>query len=364
MADYSVSVDCGNGGTNAVLQTKNGPRVFYTPSVRASVTGDSLGLDKSMEMAVDYAEWAGVRYAVGDEVLKLFEPGIERHMGQDRYGNEFQRFLVAYSLAKLGVPNGAKVDLTLFAPPGFFKDVRPLMLEAFGDKHKKAQIQLKGDAKLRKYEYKSVTIWPEGIGAVAGFAFDADGKPVNSDWLSGQLLVLDLGALTADAVLINNGIFNPEQLGHTTFAHGGIMRHVLEPIVRDLHKMGPDYQTITTDHVDLALRRGNALGGDYYVEVLGQGIPIGKLLEKHAASYGHWIANNIIATRYNRLAGIKALIVVGGGETIIGNLLIQWFGDKVWTAKRYPGEKISPVDMNAIGGLRLRQMQLRAMATK
>src|SRR5262245_59329792 len=69
MTELRVSVDAGNGGTNAVLARPNGShKTFYEPSVRAAASGDSLGLGKEWEMDYDYVDWNGHRYVTGDDV--------------------------------------------------------------------------------------------------------------------------------------------------------------------------------------------------------------------------------------------------------------------------------------------------------
>ena len=144
----------------------------------------------------------------GDDVIRVTRRGLERHMGSNRYGNEFHQFLVAVSLAKLGVKDG-KVDLNLFAPPGLYNDLKPLIQERFMEDGGKVEIKLKGDKKPRAWAYKSVTVWPEGIGAAACFVLDDNGELVPSDVLTGDVVVLDIGAHTLDAVLLTNGNFNP-----------------------------------------------------------------------------------------------------------------------------------------------------------
>src|SRR5690606_37624936 len=118
MADYLVSCDPGNGGTNAVLARDNGRhKSIYFPSVRAAATGDSLGLGKDLELDYRYVDWYGHRYVIGDDVLRVTRRHLERHTGTNRYGNELYQFLVAVALGEMGIREGT-VDLTLFAPPG------------------------------------------------------------------------------------------------------------------------------------------------------------------------------------------------------------------------------------------------------
>lgn len=133
MSDYIISTDAGNGGTNAVMaKTNGGFKSHYVPSVRASATGASLGLGKGMELQYEYVDWNGHRYVVGDDVIRVTRRNLERHMGGNRYGNEFHQFLVATAVAGLGVKEGT-VDLTLFAPPGMFLEAKRMITNGFTD---------------------------------------------------------------------------------------------------------------------------------------------------------------------------------------------------------------------------------------
>ena len=133
MADYVVSCDPGNGGTNAVLaRDSNRHKSVYFPSVRAAATGDSLGLGKELELDYQYVDWYGHRYVVGDDVLRVTRRHLERHTGINRYGNELYQFLVAVALGELGVKSGT-VDLTLFAPPGLYLSAKADILERFNE---------------------------------------------------------------------------------------------------------------------------------------------------------------------------------------------------------------------------------------
>ena len=148
MATYFASVDAGNGGTNAVLaKGRSRPKRYYEPSVRAVATGDSLGLGKDLELQYDYVDWYGHRYVTGDDVIRVTRRNLEHHLGTNRYGNEFHQFLVAVALAKLGVTEGT-VDLTVFAPPGVYNDISPMMQQRFLEEGGWSIFALKGISRL------------------------------------------------------------------------------------------------------------------------------------------------------------------------------------------------------------------------
>ncbi len=194
MPDYIASVDAGNGFTNAVLM-KHGAASYRSvsiPSVRAAATGDRLGLGENLELQYETVDWRGHRYVVGDDVVRVTRRHLERHMGVDRYANEFHKFLVAVALAQLGVKAATGIDLTLFAPPGRFKDLKPLITAGFHENDGQVKIKLSGDIGVRTWHYETITVWPEGIGAAACFVLNKKGEPVESDVLAGDVVILDL----------------------------------------------------------------------------------------------------------------------------------------------------------------------------
>jgi hypothetical protein len=342
MPDYIGSVDPGNGGTNAVLAKPSGSgyKSVYFPSVRAAATGDSLGLGAEMELQYEYADWYGHRYVVGDDVLRVTKRHLERHTGINRYGNELYQFLVAVAVGELGVKEGS-VDLTLFAPPGMY-------------------LSAKADHKPRTWRYEHITVWPEGIGAAACFILDDEGQLVESDVLEGEVLVLDMGAYTLDALKMVNGNFNPEELEHATFENGGIMVHILEPILHTLKRMGDDFTLLSIEDAERVLRLG-LISGDYSLRVAGQEVDVEPLVNKYRERYAEWIANNILDGVFSGLRGIKSMILVGGGALIAEDFMTQWYGEKVLNRKKHPTtKKVFPVDFNAVGGLRLALNRIRS----
>ncbi|HEX2623344.1 MAG TPA: ParM/StbA family protein, partial [Phototrophicaceae bacterium] len=312
MADYIASVDAGNGGTNAILAKPDGGyKAHYEPSVRAAATGATLGLDKDQEMQYDYVDWNGHRYVTGDDVVRVTRRNLERHMGGNRYGNEFHQFLVAVALAKLGVKEG-KVDLTLFAPPGLFTTVKQTIIDRFMEEKGKVQIKLKSDKTARSWTYERVRVMPEGLGAVSCFLFDDQGELQDDSILAGEVVVMDSGAFTLDALKMQDGNFNPESLEHATWENGGVDVHIRQPILRVLKQKSEDFANTTVDDVDRVIRLGTVTG-DYVLRAGGVEVNLKPLLDKHCERYAEWIANNILDGVFNGLRGIKSLILVGGG---------------------------------------------------
>ena len=357
MADYIVSIDAGNGGTNAVKATPKVWRSIYFPSVRAAATGDSLGLGEQFEMQYDYVDWGGHRYVWGETALKVARQRLERHQGAFRYGDEFHQFLVNVAVAELGIKEGT-VDLTLFAPPGLFVEARETIIKRFGEKKGKVALKFKGDDKPRVWSYDRINVLPEGIGAAACFAIDDMGQPIpDSDVLSGDTVILDMGMYTLDAIQMTDGSFNPETLTTSTSEGQGIKAHILDPILRQVRKASADFELLTVDDIDLVLRQG-LTGGDFMLRIAGQELDLEASFDKFARRYAEWIANNILDGVFNGLRGIKSAILIGGGADLTDKYLQEWYGDKLLRFDASEATRlIKPVEANAVGGIRLAKMR-------
>jgi hypothetical protein len=121
-------------------------------------------LGGQFELEYEYIDWGEHRYVVGDDVTRISRRGIERHQGAFRYGDEFHEFLVTVAIGRLGIEKGI-VDLTLFAPPGMYTNAKESIEGRFGRNDSVTGIKFKSDKTPRKWEYKNITVWPEGIGA-------------------------------------------------------------------------------------------------------------------------------------------------------------------------------------------------------
>jgi hypothetical protein len=362
MAGYTASVDAGNGGTNAVLLKGSGRvKRLFEPSVRAAATGDSLGLGSRFELEYDYVDWYGHRYVTGDDVLRVTRRNLERHVGSNRYGNEFHQFLVAVALAKLGVKTGT-VDLTVFAPPGLYNDLKDNVRDQFLAHDGEVTISLKGDSKPRTWQYEQVTVWPEGIGAAACFILDDNGEVVKTDVLAGETVVLDIGVFTLDALRFTDGNFNPEALEHATWTDAGLNVHLRQPVLRAIKSQSDEFDHLTVDDVDQVIRVGLKTG-DYTLRVAGYEIDLQPQIDKHRERYAGWIANNVCDGVFDGFRGIKSVILVGGGTALVESWLRQWYGDKLLNPQKHATtKKVSAVDMNAMGGLRLALMRQKQTA--
>ena len=360
MTDYIASVDAGNGITNAIVSDLKSNRVRSVdfPSVRAQAKGGGLNLGKQFEMQYTYVDWEKRRYIVGDDVTRVTKDGLERHMHRNRYGEEFHQFLVSVALSKLGVKHNRQVDLTVFCPPGLYNDHRKSIENNF--LNSTPVIHMKGKKTPFKWRYNRVTVWPEGLGALACFVLNDQGSFYASNVLAGSCVLLDIGAYTLDSLLLYDGNFNPESLETATWEKDGINDRVLVNVLRDVKQVGgADFTNMTIEDIDQVIRAG-LVGGDYVLSVAGKDIDIQESLEFHSQEYARWIANNVIDTKFDGLVGISSLIIVGGGEPLVTKHLSNAYSkDKIVNRKKHETtKKVHPIHMNTVGGHRLALMEL------
>jgi hypothetical protein len=361
MYTHIASIDAGNGGTNiAVLkdgQKPQNPTMDYFASVRAVVRGKGLGLGSESEHQYATVEWNGQKYIIGDDVTRISKQGLDRFIGQDRYGSEMHQFLVLTGLARAGVglKNPANIALTLFCPPGFYAEQRDKIRYAFENK----TYHFTYADKSHHISISKVFVVPEGQAGLYCFNLSPDGIPNQNNALIGDVLILDSGVYTLDAVLIRDGKLVSEQ----TFSlpNAGLDGFIRKPLMLAAQAAGRDFAGVTEDNIDQLIRAyaiakddaeqytGCTLYyGGYTVDLVG-------VMQREIANYVNWIGNNALS-RYEGLRGIKHLVLVGGGASLISPLLSALYPDQVKNTDRppyYAVAKIAPHNMNVLGGLRI-----------
>jgi hypothetical protein len=358
---HLAAVDAGNGGTNvAVLkadQKPSNPTCDYFPSVRAVVRGKSLGLGAEAEHQYAALDWNGNRYVVGDDVTRITKGGLDRFIGQDRYGSEMHQFLVLTALARTGVglKTPAHVALTLFCPPGFYADQRDSIRKAFEGK----AYHFSYADRPYQITIERVFVVPEGQAALYCFNLNPDGTPNPNNALIGDVLLIDSGVYTLDCVLIRDSKVSPEQ----TFSlpNAGLDQFIRKPLMLAAQRAGRDFAGVTEDDIDKLMRAYATAPDDtarftattlYYG---GYTVDLFAPIQREIATYVNWIGNNALS-RYDGLRGIRHVALVGGGASLITPLLCELYPDKVKnssTPPHYAAGKVHPVNMNTIGGLRV-----------
>ena len=97
---------------------------------------------------------------------------------------------------------------------------------------------------------------------------------------------------------------------------------------------------------------------DYVIRAGAAKLNIGKALDQVRRDYADWISNVVIDSVFRDLRGIRQVLLVGGGAVLAGGRLRELYGDKILDPRQHAAtRKISPVDFNAVGGLRLAKLR-------
>lgn len=361
MYTHIASTDAGNGGVNtAVLkagQKAQNPTFDYFPSVRAVVRGKSLGLGAELEHQYSAVEWGGQKYIVGDDCVRVSRQGLDRYIGQDRYGSEHHQFLVLTALARVGVglKTPANVALSLFCPPEYFADQKEAIRAAFEGK----TYRFTYADKPHVITIGKVFVIPEGQAAMFCFNLNPDGTPNQQNALTGDALFLDSGVFTLDCVLVRDGKVSPE---HTfSLPNAGLNQFVRVPLMLAAQGAGRDFQAVNEDDIDQLIRAYAAAtddAGRIEASILSYGgytVDLYGPMQNAIQTYANWIVANAIS-HFDGLRGIRHVVLLGGGASLITPYFADWYPDKVKnssTPPHYAVAKIAPHNMNVVGGLRV-----------
>jgi hypothetical protein len=348
-----VSVDSGNGYTNAVAAKLRG-RIKKTsfPSVRADAPTRTLDLGAGREVQYELVKWMGHIYTYGADTVRLSAGAIERHHGQERYGDEFHGMLVAIAMARMGIKSSSDVELTLFMPPGLCTSAhKEHVRKSFAE-----GLAIVVNGVSYEWTFAKIDIHPEGLGAVLAFMLNARGKQLSHELFSGNVLIVDSGTYTLDVLLITDGNFDPASLETATHPSDGLYQHIIKPLLAAVHRHDDDFKVITADMLDKAIYESHYSPlRECKVVSAGKEMCLTEALDAVAIKYTNWIIRNIFDTEYRGLQGIKSVIVVGGGSHVIYDKLKRdsLIGDKVLVTDKLSQLKdVRPTELNAVGGLR------------
>ena len=187
-----------------------------------------------------------------------------------------------------------------------YNDLKKPMTDAYSKQG--VVITLRADKKPREWSYSSVSVLPEGYAAIGCFMLDSTGgKSSLAGKLAGDIVLLDVGAYTANVFRLHNGSFNPADLPQSSIANGGGNTHIRLPLLEWVKGAGGDLTAVTLDDIDRVLRLASA-SGDYLLQFGGASIDLKPMLDHLAKQYADWLANNALDTRYDGLKDINGLV--------------------------------------------------------
>jgi len=224
-----------------------------------SVTGAQIDDAMIAQHEIDYADYEGERWGIGEgvwEIANRYPPETYQN-DKGRYGSAFHTFMALVTLAKLDAPQNEPLTVIVPAPPSYVSEVKPAIKLALVGEH---IIRMKGDKKDRLYHIHKVIVTTEGVPAFCAYRYDINGhvvdlpSPKGYDYLSGMVEVIDIGFGTLDSFTITNGKMNADLIAHATDPDGGILMHIINPVLDEVRNLtGATH--ITASHVDGWLRK-------------------------------------------------------------------------------------------------------------
>ena len=349
-----AAVDAGNGFTNAVCGKLRG-KVIKTsfPSVRCKAPERNLGLGSDYEVQYEIINWLDQRYTYGEEAVRFSAKALERHHGEERYGDKFHGMLVALALYRMRIKSKSTINLTLFMPPGLCTTKhKQHVIDSFSE-----GLSIAVDGDYYEWDFDQISVRPEGLGAVISFMISPTIKPLAHNIFDGEILIVDAGTYTLDILRISDGNFDPESLATATWEADGLFRHIITPVLEAIHKFADDdFKVITPDMVDKAIYESHyAIGKKCSIVSAGKSMDLTEAVRAASKRYTEWIVANIFDSHYRGLLGIKYVIVVGGGAYLISEHLKEdvQMGAKIFDYSKLSQLKgVRPTELNAIGGQR------------
>jgi hypothetical protein len=371
-----ISWDGGNGTSSAWRMLDGELHYFTLPNVRVPVTGVNFNAEVTSigtnEMV--YADVASGRYGVGDGIWEQSKYPPETFVNsEDRYGSELHIFMLLCLLACINAPEETPLTIMVSAPPGLVNKVAKRIKQNLRngeaqDKSGAWTIRMSYDKKPRTFVIGKVIVIPEGTGAYAAYAYDANGNTVlipssvdiTDDSLTGQVHIHDAGQGTYDTYVIRNGRLDSESLTFATDPDAGILRQMVEPImdyIRDQFvRIGETIPKLKPIQVDSWLREwsnGNMKPQFAKVKLNGRVLDLQGIFELSAARYARFIIEHKLAPSFQQ--GADTVLLVGGGWVYTLEHIKKQYPNKnvLWTDK-VPHLKSIPLwELNAYGGLPL-----------
>ncbi|GAB4528542.1 MAG: hypothetical protein OHK0046_47470 [Anaerolineae bacterium] len=327
----------GNTGTKTLVQEvtlkKGGalksidgdPYFDYLPSVRAQMSADQFEGFETVD--VNYIEWDGTTFAAGDDVIDIRSAYVEQSKGEGRWGEDFQRMMVALGLARSGVGEEGPEDvlLVMVAPPdkGW-----PTYVERINKAFVGQQLRISINGHEYQQNIKAVKVYPEGVVAGGVLTFNSQGEVANKSGLVGDTVFIGGGGQTVEAVQTVNGSMVIDQLAYNSYDYAGMHHHVLIPLM-EWARQFPDYAKVQLHDLEQVIRLGQTVG-DWVLSRGNTSKDLRQVVQQLYERYAIWIDNNIIVSdpRIRGFRGITRVMFPGGGLEMAIPTFHAKYGDR------------------------------------
>jgi len=344
-----ISVDAGNAGTKISALVNGKIHDYFMPSFCVPLTRSQWdNVVARSEQTGDYAVINGIPFAFGRTALQY---SLIATRDVARYTRDFLGAILAFGCARLKV--SGQISAMVLHPPrniAFRNQIYNAVSGAF------EVITYHGQTrKSRKFSIQvgAVTTLDEPLGgltrAMLGDSW-LTSKPVPDPRFKGirNLLVLDVGGNTTDAVGIQSNHVIVESFVSVPLGVNGLMNSVREYINNTQNEL---VTMANNPHFDDAVLM--QAFQDRFIQIGGHKIELApKLVELFTA-----LANNVsMLMKTSEYASSQGLVITGGGGALIESFLrVQhkpFFGNNIFLAE-------TPKDMafaNARGGLAILAM--------
>lgn len=347
--DTVITWDGGNGTSSAWRLVDGNLEYFMLPNVRVPVTGYNLNTEVTSigtnEMV--YADVKGGRFGIGDGVWEQSKYPPETFVNSsERYGSDIHIFMLLCLLAALHAPQDTPLTIVTSAPPGLVNAVAKTIKQNLRNGENKDKtgtwsIRMSYDKEWRNYVIGKVIVVPEGIGAFSAYAFDANGNDVllpsgsgsDDDLLTGNVHIHDAGQGTYDTYIVRNGKLDPESMSFATDADGGILRHMVEPVmdyVRDqFTKAGLSVPKLKPVQVDAWLRAwatGKMKQAHAKVKLGGKVLDLHPVFESVAEGFARYIISEKLERSFAQ--GADTILLAGGGWVFVLPVILKQYSNR------------------------------------
>ena len=369
-----IAWDGGNGTSSAWHLVDDRLEYFMLPNVRAQVTGYGMNKDVTTIGTNEsvYADVAAGRFGIGDGIWEQSKYPPESFTNTEaRYGSEIHIFMLLCLLAAMNAPENTPLTIVTSAPPGIVNKVAKTIKQnlRYGEAKDKSgvwTIQMSYDKKPRTFVIGKVVVVPEGIGAFSAYAYDANGNDVlipgnadgTDDLLTGQVHIHDAGLGTYDTYVVRNGQLDAESMAFATDPDGGIMRHMIEPImdyIRDQFvKAGESVPTLKRVQVDSWLRewsKGKMKPQHARIKLHGRILDLQAIFELVSMRFSRYIIEEKLERSFQQ--GADTILLAGGGWVyVLDNILKEYKNKNVLHPGSVEHLKNIPLwELNAYGAL-------------
>lgn len=344
-----IGWDGGNGTSSAWRLVDGELQYFSLPNVRVPVTGFGLNREVTSIGTNDlvYADVQSGRFAIGDGVWEQSKYPPETFINsEERYGSEIHVFMLLCLLAALNAPQDTPLTIVTSAPPGLVNKVAKTIKQnlRYGenrDKNGNWSIRMSYDKEWRNFVIGKVIVVPEGVGAYSAYAYDANGNAVllpsapgaEDDLLTGQVHIHDAGLGTYDTYVVRNGKLDAESMTFATDRDGGVLRHLVEPImdaVRDQFiRAGEAVPNLKSAQIDSWLRiwaDGKMKDRHARVKLHGRTLDLHPIFTHVAERYSRYIIEEKLERSFQQ--GADTILLAGGGWVYVLPTILKHYNTR------------------------------------